>query len=106
MAREKVNKELERIINENKHHVGEWITEEDAKSYQEKAQNISTYGQDIRARRELRMELQRRFGLLEIEAINIINGFHTASYIKKYERIRTLTTLESDTNKSKKDYED
>ena len=106
MAKEKVNRELERIVNENKHHIGEWITEEDVRVYQEKAKAINTNGQDIRTTRELRLELQKRFGLLEIEAINILNGFHAASYIKKYERIRTLKTLDADTNKDTKDLED
>lgn len=107
MAREKVDRELERITNENRHHIGEWLTEEDVKYYLEKAKSIpGTNGQDVRMKRELREELQNRFGLLEIEAINILNGFHIASYLKKYERIRTLTKLNADTNKDTKDSED
>lgn len=40
-----------------------------------------TAGQDIRERRELRIELQNRCGITELQAVNILNGFHADSYI-------------------------
>lgn len=42
--------------------------------------------QDTGERRELRQELQRRCGLSELQAINILNGFHVKDYIAIKER--------------------
>ena len=38
--------------------------------------------QDIGKRRELRKELQARCDLTELQAVNIINGFHIPDYVK------------------------
>lgn len=42
--------------------------------------------QDIGERRRLRQDLQERCGITELEAINIINGFHIDTYCIKYLR--------------------
>lgn len=60
-----------------------------AKEYQKAASALMDDGiQDIGQRRTLRIELQNRCGLTELEAINVINGHHMQDYITKYERKR------------------
>lgn len=60
----------------------ELLTMEIAKEYRDKARRLSPNGrQDIGQRRTLRMELQSRCGLTELQAVNIINGFHISDYV-------------------------
>ncbi len=60
-----------------------------AKEYQRAASALADEGlQDIGERRTLRIELQKRCGLSELEAVNVINGHHVQDYIAKYERRR------------------
>ncbi len=33
----------------------------------------------------LRNELEREYGVTELEATNILNGYHISDYVKKYE---------------------
>jgi hypothetical protein len=40
--------------------------------------------QDIGERRRLRQELQERCGTTELEAVNILNGYHIDVYCMKY----------------------
>lgn len=101
------DKEMERLINEQRKHKGQWLTKEAVDHYYERAQKCSgDNAQDIGARRQLRKELQERFGLLEIEAVNILNGVHGAFYIEKYNRIRNCTPLKSESTKSALEKED
>lgn len=101
------NKEMERLVNEKSKHRGEWLTEEAVVIYQRKARACSqTNGSDIGARREIRKELQERYGLLEIEAINILNGFYAKHYVEKYRRIRECIPLSSDNSKNEIEIED
>lgn len=58
-----------------------------AKEYQQAAKMLQDNGlQDTGQRRGLRIELQKRCGLTELEALNTINGHHVKDYIAKYER--------------------
>lgn len=58
-----------------------------AKEYQRAADALVDDGiQDLGERRELRIELQKRCGLTELQAINILNGFHVKDYIAIKER--------------------
>lgn len=101
------DKELERLTNEKNKHKGDWLTDEAVAYYQKKAKNFSQLShQDVGAKRALRHELQERFGLLEIEAINIINGFYAKYYIEKYRRIKACMPLQNDTGKSSIESED
>ena len=79
------------MIKKHDAHRGEWLTEYDAKEYCERARKL-VYSdfQDIGDRRELRIELQTRFGLTQVEAINILNGCHIDDYITKYDHIKNL----------------
>lgn len=68
--------------------MAELLTKKIAKEYERRASRLPPNGlQDIGKRRELRIELQRRCGLLEIEAVNIINGYYSDIYIAKYEML-------------------
>lgn len=65
----------------------ELLTRRIAKEYVGRAKQIPDESrQDVENRRELRMELQERCGLTELEAVNIINGYHIGDYVAKYER--------------------
>lgn len=61
------------------------MTREIAYTYRDRAKALPYNGmQDIGERRALRIELQERCGITELEAINIINGFHIDIYCMKY----------------------
>lgn len=63
----------------------EQLTNQIVKEYQERAARIPPNGlQDIGERRSLRIELQNRCGLSEIEAVNILNGRNAKDYIAIY----------------------
>ena len=68
------------------------LTREIAYTYRDRAGALPYNGmQDTGERRELRKELQERYGVTELEAINIINGFHIDAYCRKY-LVKTLET--------------
>lgn len=63
----------------------EFLTRSIAYEYRERAKALPYNGmQDTGERRALRIELQERCGITELEAVNIINGFHIADYCTKY----------------------
>ena len=72
----------------------EVLTKEIANEYRDRAKLLPPNGlQDIGDRRKLRIELQKRFNLTELEAVNIINGFYIDIYVviakrREVERIR------------------
>ena len=74
----------------------EWLTAEICHEYKKRAELLSgTDGQDIGARRTLRMELQKRCHITEIEAVNILNGYNVDLYVHKYDgRIGVMVKLQ------------
>lgn len=56
------------------------ITMDIANSYYENAKE-KTYAEQI----ELRNQLIERYGVTELEATNILRGFHISDYVRKYE---------------------
>ena len=74
--------------------MAEVLTKEIAVEYRDKAKLLPPNGlQDIGDRRKLRIELQERCNLTELEAVNIVNGFHIDIYViiagrREAERIR------------------
>lgn len=67
--------------------MAEVLTREIANEYRDKAKLLPPNGmQDIGDRRKLRIELQERYNLTELEAVNIINGFHISIYVTIAER--------------------
>ena len=43
---------------------------------------------------ELMSELMEEYGVTQVEAINILNGYHIADYVNKYQRIQNLIPLD------------
>jgi len=62
----------------------EWLTLDICREYHKKALALGTTS-DTGARRDLRIELQKRCDLTEVEAINILDGKHIAEYVRKYD---------------------
>ena len=63
----------------------ELLTESIANEYRDRAAKLPYNGmQDIGERRRLRQELQERCGTTELEAVNILNGYHIDVYCMKY----------------------
>lgn len=60
----------------------ELLTRQIANEYQRKAARLPDNGlQDIGERKALRLELQERCGLTELQAINVLNDRHVGDYI-------------------------
>ena len=91
------NKEMKRLIHERQKHKGE---------YNQAQKCTCNTSEDVGQRRQLRKELQERYGLLEIEAVNILGGVHGAFYVAKYDRIRNGIPLEHSPTKNTLDKED
>lgn len=74
--------------------MAELLTKKIANEYRDRARRLPPNGlQDIGDRRKLRIELQNRCNLTELEAVNIINGYHIGDYVviaerREKERIR------------------
>lgn len=67
--------------------MAELLTRQIANEYRDRGRNLSSYWlQDIGDRRRLRMELQTRCNLTELEAVNIINGYHIEDYLVNAKR--------------------
>lgn len=61
----------------------EVLTRAIANEYRDRALLLPSNGlQDIGERRKLREELQTRCNLTELQAVNIINGFHIPDYVR------------------------
>lgn len=61
----------------------EILTRAIANEYRDRALLLLSNGlQDIGERRKLREELQARCNLTELQAVNIINGFHIPDYAR------------------------
>ncbi len=73
-------------------HRGGWLTLEDARRYHCIAKPFLAFydGQYIKTVRRLGRELITKYGVTELEAINILNGYHLKDYVDKYYRIRHL----------------
>lgn len=82
--------ELRRLRGEGE--LVETLTRKIANEYRKRAMLLPANGlQDIGDRRKLRVELQNQCNLTELQAVNIINGFHITDYVaieEKKERER------------------
>ncbi len=64
----------------------EWLTEDICREYLERAKSLPpNNAQDIGPWRDLRIELQERCNLPEVQAYNIIHGFHIKEYVHMYD---------------------
>ena len=87
--------ELVRKKRKNNTHTGEYLTMEVANRYHERAAGLSeTQGQMIGERRILCQELMSLYGVTEIEAICILQGFNIGDYVNKYSRKRCESLME------------
>ena len=70
-------------------HKGEWLSVDVARHYRQLAAPFLAFydGQYIKTVRELGRELQDMYGVTELEAINILNGYHIKDYVGRYYRI-------------------
>lgn len=67
--------------------MAEVLTRKIANEYRDRARLLPPNGlQDIGDRRKLSVELQSRCNLMELEAVNIINGYHIGDYVVLAER--------------------
>lgn len=82
------------------------LNQEIAIKYYKKAKRLrKNDGQDIGEFRKLKNELMKEHNVTEIEAINILNGFHISDYVKKYELISESKVPSVDANKRKENRE-
>ena len=80
------------------------LTKEVCMEYYRRAQLLSGDGQDIGPRRELRIELQTKYDIPEIWAINIIHGLYINEYVNICEEANRPAEekKEKETKKEKK----
>ncbi len=80
---------MKRVEQNKSSHKGEWLTFDAAERYRQLAAPFLAFydGQYIKTVRELGKELQEKYGVTELEAINILNGYHIRDYVEKYYRI-------------------
>lgn len=78
------------VCKEHKEHKGKWLTAEAARKYQAKSwvYRVLEDHQYVGKVREIGEELQREYGVTELEAINILNGKNVQEYVNKYYRIQ------------------
>lgn len=89
MAKEKRDREQEQVNKEFENHKGEFITREICEEYRRLGEKLNAVDcQDIDRHKDLSRELQANYGVTQIEAINILNGYHIAEYVSKYNRIK------------------
>ncbi len=71
------------------------FTIEVAREYRKRAERLPDNGmQDIGERRKLRIELQERFGLTELMALNVVNGRHLADAVMIQKRKQYMESME------------
>lgn len=86
------------ICRQNRQHKGDWLTKEVAYKYAAKSwvYRVIYCNQYIREVREISEELQKKYGVTELEAINILSGHNVSDYVHKYYRIKNLIPLRVD----------
>lgn len=84
-----------KVLEEHRLHKGEWLNAEVARLYCEKAwvYLMLSAGQYVGMVRELGEELQKKYGVTELEAINILRNYNVSDYVNKYYRIKNLIPL-------------
>lgn len=91
MAKESEEEKAQKYVNHlYEKHVDagyQWLNQEVVDTYRQKALLLSASPNDVGGRRQLRIELQQKYGLQEVEAVNILNGHNVSDYLLKYYRI-------------------
>ena len=91
----------EDVVRQKKLHQGKWLTTQVAREYADKSwvYRIINGGQYIGEVREYGEQLQRDYGVTELEAINILFENNVSDYVSKYTRIKNLQPLIIDEQK-------
>ena len=78
------------VCKEHRNHRGDWLTKEVAEKYEAKTwvYRVLNDNQYKGMVRQMGEELQEKYGVTELEAVNILNGKHVNDYVQKYFRIR------------------
>ena len=77
-----------RLIADYKAHRGNWITREVVDDYRRKFEELTDYdGQNTGGFRILCNELLEKYGLIETEAINLLQGRYTTLILNKYDHL-------------------
>ena len=86
------------VLKQNRQHKGEWLTMDVANKYADEAwfYIVKNDGQYICEVREFGKELQDKYGVTELEAINILFENNVDDYVEKYYRIRNLIPVSVD----------
>ena len=89
------------VLKQNKQHKGKWLTMDVANKYADEAwfYIVKNDGQYIREVREFGKELQDKYGVTELEAVNILFENNVGDYVEKYYRIRNLIPVDVDQQK-------
>lgn len=92
------------LVNEQyRTHKGKWLTMEDVEGIKQRLLEIPS-NEMIGKKYELMLELMGKFGVTQLEATNILNGFHVADYVNKCYRIQNKIPLDiKEKNKSSSD---
>ncbi len=92
------------LVNEQyRTHKGKWLTMEDVEGIKQRLLEIPS-NEMIGKKYELMLELMEKFGVTQLEATNILNGFHVADYVNKCYRIQNKIPLDiKEKNKSSSD---
>ena len=79
-----------KVCREHKLHRGDWLTEDVVRKYEAKSWIWRALYDDqyIAEVREIGQELQKEYGVTELEAINILNGHNVKDYLNKYYMIQ------------------
>lgn len=102
--KEKIDKKEKKVVYTHRADA-EWLTHEICNEYARKARELnSPDGNDVGPRRQLRMELQHRCDISELDALNIINGFNAGDCVNKYNRIRAILEGTYTTSTEKQTY--
>lgn len=90
MKKEKVFAEIKRNM---KLHKGKYLDEETALKYHEFCSVVDSDASDAGLRRTIRIAFMDEYGLTEIEAVNILNGYHIRDYVRKYQKQKWLDEM-------------
>ena len=79
---------------------------ETAKIYRNRAWELRSSTGEMKGKMyELMLELMEEYGVTQLEATNILNGYHVADYVSKYYRIQNLIPLDIKEKNTKKNDE-
>lgn len=100
---------IDAVNEQYRNHKGKWLTMETVEKYQARVRMLDISSNEmIGTKYEIMLEIMAEYGVTQLEATNILNGFHVADYVNKYYRIQNKIPLdikEKNTSKSEDDNE-